>query len=205
MRRVLMPPPMQRLTDIPSWIIQLRALADRAPAHDPLALDDLESPLRAALQLPALDAAMPVSQTSSPEATLWAARVNAGIDVDDILFRADDGPLLPTSRATAIEVWTDAELAALHATWWLATQADHERRSARLDRALAWHLDHTQPDNATNRPWAIHVFLTAGTPDAMHYAATLIHNAIALDGRPTTLGGALLRDAADALDARSAP
>ena len=191
---------MSRLTDIPAWITHLRALADTAPDDAALALDDLEPPLRTALGLPAGAPVMrATSAAPSPEAQLWTARRDDAVDVDAILFADDDGPLLPPSRSRAIEVWTDAELAALHAAWWLAERDDHAARRARVARARAWHLEHTQPDNATNRPWAIHVFVSAGTPDATHYAETLLHNAIAVDGRPTTLGAALLRDAANAL------
>jgi hypothetical protein len=75
-----------------------------------------------------------------------------------------------------IEVWTDAELSAVHALWRLATDRRREDWKRRLDRAVAWHLIHTQPDNATNRPWALHVFLLADQPETIHYAETLLHN-----------------------------
>ena len=65
---------------------------------------------------------------------------------------------------------------------------------ARIDDVRRWHLEHTQPDNATNRPWALHVFLTMGTPEAVHYAETLLHNAMV--GGPDPLSARILVDAA---------
>ena len=93
-------------------------------------------------------------------------------------------PLLQQHEAEAIEVWTDAELSALHAAWFVAKSPAQKER---IHRAVVWHLEHLQPDNATNRPWAIHVFYLHGTPEAEHHAATLIHNVQASGG--TTLAG----------------
>ncbi|MEY4534351.1 MAG: hypothetical protein RLZZ246_669, partial [Planctomycetota bacterium] len=33
------------------------------------------------------------------------------------------------------------------------------------------------PDNATNRPWALHAFILHGSTEASLYAQTLLHNA----------------------------
>ena len=121
------------------------------------------------------------------ESRLWRAILgsepieSAGIDLDA------DGPLWASTDWTAIEVWTEAELCGLHALArrarevWNATSpgAESVRVHARLVRALRWHLLNTQPDNATNRPWALHAFLLAlpGDADAELYAGTLLHNA----------------------------
>ena len=92
----------------------------------------------------------------------------------------------------------DPETSALHAAWFVAKSPAQQER---IERAVAWHLEHLQPDNATNRPWAIHVFYLHGTPEAEHHAATLIHNVQASGG--TTLAGLLLRDAAAAIRGQS--
>ncbi len=147
------------------------------------------------------------------ERALWWARADRGVDVDAVLAAADpaarppdvgpaasNGSLLPRDRYRAIEVWTDADLAAMHALWWLARDRGRADWAARLDEVRAWHLANTQPDNATNRPWAIHVFLLAGSPEDEHYAQTLLHNALAMDAEPTPLGRVLLHDAANALE-----
>ena len=67
-----------------------------------------------------------------------------------------------------------------------------------------WHLDNTQPDNATNRPWAVQVFLDLAreddNPDARLYAETLLHNATAANGVPEPFSAAILLDAARALE-----
>jgi hypothetical protein len=69
-----------------------------------------------------------------------------------------------------------------------------EQVMARLADCIEWHLEHTQPDNATNRPWALHVFLREGTPEARLYAETLLHNATASDARHEPLTRWILLD-----------
>ena len=68
----------------------------------------------------------------------------------------------------------------------------------------------TQPDNSTNRPWALHVFLEASTrPDAVGvdaaeaqlYAETLLGNMLATDARTERLSRWILADAAHELRA----
>ena len=115
------------------------------------------------------------------------------------------GPLLSKDAFLAIEVWTECELAALHALHRLARHAaaigdpaGAAYLSARSSEAIAWHLEHTQPDNATNRPWAIHAFLMADDPtgDASAYAGTLLHNMSASEARGEPLSRWILADAA---------
>lgn len=105
----------------------------------------------------------------------------AAIDLDA------KGPLWSSSAWSAIEVWTEAELCGLHGLWRLASRRGPAPAvERRLAAAIAWHLDHTQPDNATNRPWAAHVFLDHALDSrrdaeragaARLYAETLVHNA----------------------------
>lgn len=124
------------------------------------------------------------------DVALWTDVANRTRD-SLALLRADDGPLLvstPLLASTgggiggeggeAIEVWSEAELAALHALSHLA------RRDAslegRVDSASRWLMENVQPDNATNRPWALHVFvdrwLRLGDVESHLYAQTLLHN-----------------------------
>lgn len=107
-----------------------------------------------------------------------------------------EGPLAPWDGSVAIEVWTEEELSAMHALARLVRRLGDAAARERLHQAIAWHLEHTQPDNATNRPWAIHAFLLEGSPEARAYAGTLLHNALAMQGRPVPLSAWILMDAA---------
>ena len=74
-------------------------------------------------------------------------------------------------------------------------------RVARLEELRAWHMEHTQPDNATNRPWALHVFARVGDPESALYAETLLHNVTASDARHEPLSRWILLDCARELTA----
>ncbi|MFK7962287.1 MAG: hypothetical protein AB8G96_17385 [Phycisphaerales bacterium] len=211
--------------DLDTWTRHLRSVAHPLPSPGaPLGGADLEAAVQAVRQPSTIDAARPpgnapseVNAASAPgELALWWGRSDDRIDPAEVLHAAhpdrrapnDDpagtgGSLLPRDRYRAIEVWTDADLAACHALWWLAELAPPERAAPwreRLHAVRDWHLEHTQPDNATNRPWAVHVFLELGTRDGERYAETLLHNALALGAEPTPLARVLLADAADALE-----
>lgn len=181
------------------WIEHLRHAAGAPNDTAPLGLGALEDPLRAALGLGGVVTRAPGNDAD--EVRLWRAVRDVTIDPASIVAMDADGPLLMHGAYRAIEVWTDAELSALHALWRLARACRRPAWRRRVERARAWHVEHTQPDNATNRPWALHVFLLGDTPETTHYAETLLQNAIALDARPTPLGAALLRDAAHELEA----
>jgi len=120
-----------------------------------------------------------------------------------------------------IETWTEAELSALQATLHRACADGGGKWLRRIASARRWHLEHTQPDNATNRPWAIPVFLApavTGSGGAIEwgpaseveaaesrlYAETLLHNAMSQAfGAPNPLCAAILHDAASLLDPRA--
>lgn len=94
-------------------------------------------------------------------------------------------PLFPHLHHLAIELWTESELSGLHALSHFVAQSPSEQLRARMHSAALWLLDNIQPDNATQRPWAIHVFLhMAHNPslpestraNAHMYAQTLLHN-----------------------------
>jgi hypothetical protein len=131
---------------------------------------------------------------------VWRARLEPAIDVDRLFDARADGPLLPRSMHATVEVWTTADLAAMHALSRLAVDRARPDWAARVRSARDWHLEHTQPDNATNRPWALHVYRLADIPECLHYAETLLHNCLAIEGRPDALSALLLLDAAEALE-----
>lgn len=135
----------------------------------------------------------------TPAERLWHARLDPAIDVESVVAIDGAGPLIDRAAIATIEVWTDAELAALHAIWCLAAARDRPDWIKRASSARDWHMEHTQPDNATNRPWALHVFRLADTAESLHYAETLLHNCLAMSGVPDLLSALILLDAADAL------
>jgi len=109
---------------------------------------------------------------------------------------------------SAIEVYTERLLCAVHALWRLARL--HNRPDWR-DRATAcslWLIEHLQPDNATNYPWGVHVLVdlaqqpvTAGVSAstaaaADMYAQSLLHNCQVSHGRADVRSAWVLRDAA---------
>lgn len=133
----------------------------------------------------------------TPDVALWYDVAN-GTRGAIALLRGGEGPLLPGTPvepvgwdgADGIEVWSEAELAAVHALGNLALGRGAEGDlglAERLDSAARWLMENVQPDNATNRPWAVHVFvdrwLRLGDIDAHLYAQTLLHNCRVGGGR----------------------
>ncbi len=181
------------------WIDHLRSTAEpwaapdvRIPAHG------IDVPFRHAV-IEHISAPAPAGLVAD-ETCLWWARCDDTLNIDAIVNRSADGPLLANDLYSAVEVWTDAELSALHALWILARVRERSDWSSRVDVARDWHLENTQPDNATNRPWALHVFLSHDGPECQHYAETLLHNTMATMGHPDPFSAWILLDCADALD-----
>lgn len=161
-----------------------------------------------------LDAAGTTGAAPPAEELLWAALVDPSVDVDAVLASlrggsirrtaADAGALMPQGLFRAIEVWTDSELSALHALAWLARRRSRADWSGAVAAALRWHLDNTQPDNATNYPWAIHLFADFAeqhaNAEARLFSETLLHNCrTGGGGVPTPLAAEILMDAAEYL------
>ncbi len=142
-----------------------------------------------------------------PDAALWWALHDGSFDPSS-LIEVCEGPLVPSLRRLGVEVWSEGELAALHALSWHAIRPETSRLAARVESAARWHLDELQPDNATNRPWAVHVFADlahrTGDPAAHSHAGTLVHNSIVALGRPDRLSAVILLDAAEWLARRAA-
>lgn len=93
-----------------------------------------------------------------------------------------------------IETWTQAELCCLH-----ALSHAGPTLKPRADTAADWMLEHLQPDNATNHPWAIHVFVRRaaeiGSAEHLLYAESLLHNAVISLGRADRFSALILLDA----------
>lgn len=125
-------------------------------------------------------------------------------DLEDILRHQGDAPILPRRDDLALEVWTEIELASMHALWWHSRLTKSLDIASRLEAAIRWHLHHLQPDNATNHPWGLHVFLLYEGQNpgigARLYAETLLSNCQVMLGRPDRLSALLLLDAAEAID-----
>lgn len=112
-----------------------------------------------------------------------------------------NGGLVPRLFERGVEIWTEAELCALHALGHLA-RID-SRQTSRLERATAWAMRELQPDNGTNHPWAFHVFARRwcerGEHEARMYAEQLVHNCVVQTGRPDRFSACVLWDSARAL------
>jgi hypothetical protein len=109
-----------------------------------------------------------------------------------------EGPLSPADRRQGIEVWTEIELASLQALWWHARLRRDPTLRERAESLARWLMAEMQPDNATNRPWAVATFAelaAAGDTDAALYADTLLHNCQVTLGRPDLFSTVLLLDA----------
>jgi len=128
------------------------------------------------------------------EAKLWRAAAE-GVAVGT---PPGDGALLPEQRGVSIEAWSEAELCALHALWRLARAQRRDVLRERCFVAAAWHVAELQPDNATNTPWALHVFVEHGLgldePASLVHAEMMLHNA--MTGGPDARSRWVLLDAA---------
>lgn len=182
------------------WENHLRRLGDGAPHAD---AGGAPEGFRAWM---AGEPPAPASKPPDLDGLLWRCVADPGLTGwrDEVGLDLGREALFPGLRGqAAIEVWTERELAGLHALLWLAMRKRDEQAMARVFDAADWHLEHTQPDNATNRAWAAHVFLLLAArrslADARLYAETLVHNCMVATGAPDALSALILRDAAAAL------
>lgn len=120
------------------------------------------------------------------------------------------GALMPWLRETGVESWTETELGVMHALVWHGIAGRSKAVLERAFRAAVWMLDNLQPDNATNHPWAAHLFIAIaldptrpegerGAADL--YAQSLLHNAVVHQGRPDRFSAIILWDAERCLSA----
>ncbi len=145
-----------------------------------------------------LEASSPIaSAATTPDCELWnqvclpasrrdETRINA-------MLESHAAALALPLREEGIEIWTEAELGALHALTWLG----HRDRATAAAQFL---IEELQPDNGTNRPWSIHWFamleIETGDRYAGMYAETLLHNALADGGVPDLLSALIMHDSA---------
>lgn len=146
---------------------------------------------------------------ASLRSTVWRAPLNSGGDVRLWGGEPVDAVVLPTAATAGevgrpllgdwtnqppdrpfvgLEVWGERELCALHALWSRARSAPAQDQARWLRRgfsACRWMLENLQPDNATNLPWSVHVWVMVGDagpwgdglgPEARVYGETLLHN-----------------------------
>ncbi len=207
---------------IGAWESRLRAMAQRSLEGTPLARADAtpderrafvdafsdELGNRARVVTPFLAAAAGLSPSGTRGATLdlddrlwWAVHDPESAVAD---FGSGVGPLDPTLGEIAIESRTETELSAMHALFRLGLDRGEPGMIRRALDAARWQVSELQPDNGTNHPWGIHVFvvLAAGSHDpaeagaALMHAQMLLHNCQVQMGRPDRLSACILWDAA---------
>ncbi|MEO1130448.1 MAG: hypothetical protein AAFX05_12185 [Planctomycetota bacterium] len=210
---------------LPRWVAHLRHLAspiaDREPLDPATFRDDMghrravDAPFISwRLQLAGVTHSQPevgIDPIPDPDVALWLALAQ-GDDPTPIFNAHEDAHGTPTDGLfarvdTALEIWTETELSALHALWWHAHLQTAPDLDVRLDRAVRAYLEELQPDNATNHPWALHVFLLHAwehdVPEADMYAQTLLSNSQVMMGKPDRFSAVILLDVADALERSS--
>ncbi len=197
-----------RLNDI-RWPARLHAAARSNPGFEPL-LASLRAgePFRDELgQQRATDRALVHAAAGTNESTplvpsdrideqLWSAQTTAAARA--LIDLAGDGPLHEPEGRGAIEVWSATEFCAIHALWSIGLANADAPCLARAIHAARWHVEHTQPDNATNTPWGIHVFALANPEDSHEgdmLAQTLLHNCIVQEGYPDNRSALILEHA----------
>ena len=214
----------QALTD---WAAPLRPAATRSPAPAPGThagrnfSDELGH--RRAVDAPFLawrsrvtggESPHPADESAphpaTPDVALWRALLDESIPIDPLIEPSPSGHGAPITRpgsTAAIEVWTETELSALHALWRLAHRRARAELIQRCLDAAQWHVEHLQPDNATNHPWAIHVFAIAGERlgsfEHELHAQSMLHSSQVTLGRPDALSAHILLDAAECLEAEA--
>jgi len=89
-------------------------------------------------------------------------------------------------------------LVGLHALARLALLRRHKTWAKRVEEIAMYHLENTQPDNATNQPWGLFAFLWSAKTRS--FAEQQMHDATAHSGGAVSpLAAMLLADAADCL------
>lgn len=137
---------------------------------------------------------LPPPDQTSPDVAIWARIAGGAGDSCWAAFSHQEPWLVRERDDLTIETWTQAELCCLH-----ALSHAGPTLKPRADAAADWMLENLQPDNATNHPWAIHVFLSRsaelGSDEHRLYAEVLLHNAIISLGRADRFSALILLDA----------
>jgi hypothetical protein len=108
---------------------------------------------------------------------------------------ASPGPFLRTGGSDNPETHWYHELVLLHAAGTYAAQAEDRTVAAAVARNVLFHLSETQPDHATNQPWAVFPFVWVAPARSLADAA--LH--AALVQQPDARNGLSLMLLADAL------
>lgn len=208
-------------TLISEWSARLGAVARRAlggaAITDPTAGPDQkrvflenfadEQGNRARVSTPFLAAAMGLDpgpgrpRTQDLDDRLWWAVHDPEHPVLDVTAGA--GPLDPALAEIAIESRTETELSAMHALFRLGLDRAQPGMIERALMAARWQVAELQPDNGTNHPWGIHVFVVLASRcedanesgAALMHAQTLLHNCQVQQGRADRLSACILWDA----------
>lgn len=190
--------PLQRWSDRLERAARATLGESTSPQLDALVKGELAGLPMAALVSRSLGAVSPAAFDNPirPDERLWASL--AGLRVPPEPPTAPSGPITGENESVTIEVWTETELACVHAAWSLGGPwRDAARASA------FWLLEHIQPDNATNHPWAVHAFAAfadeTDNPELDLYAQSLLHNCMVTAGRPDTYSALILLHAARSL------
>lgn len=148
------------------------------------------------------EANVPLPELDSPEVheRLWhkAYNMRHGVGVVEFDPSRSEGPIHPQTLEDAPEDWTYRDLAALHALFHVALlRPEQGAWLRRVQSAVLYHLDHTQPDYTTYQPWGLGAF--AWFPETMPFADQQIHDVTAhlsIQGAAgALLPGLLLADA----------
>lgn len=139
--------------------------------------------------------------TAGTEVQMWSRIASKARDYFWTEVAATQAWLVRERESLTIETWTQAELCSLH-----ALSHAGPTMKPRMDAAADWMIEHLQPDNATNHPWGIHVFVQRAaelnSPEHRLYAEALLHNAIVSLGRADRFSALILLDAGRWLDSR---
>jgi hypothetical protein len=100
------------------------------------------------------------------------------------------GAFLAATPSDNPETHTYHELLLLHAAASYAVQTEDRPLAASVARSAHYHLSNTQPDHATNHPWALFAFLW--NPETRTLADQVLHSA---STNPSPLSSILLADA----------
>lgn len=136
----------------------------------------------------------PPTPDAATDVALWARVASGARDFFWTEIDANRPWLVRERDDLTIETWTQAELCCLH-----ALSHAGPTLKPRADAAADWMLENLQPDNATNHPWAIQVFLSRaaelGSDEHRLYAEVLLHNAVISLGRADRFSALILLDA----------
>ncbi len=127
------------------------------------------------------------------EGLWWAMLAGDDDRVDACLSHPDSaGALHEMGPDESLDAWTYQELVGLHALHRLARRSGRDDWHERLRMATHYHLENTQPDNATTQPWGLPAF--ASFADTQCFAEQQLHDAMTQGD--ACVSGLLLADAA---------